>query len=546
VKWILSKGAWKEAAKTIAAMCLVFALIEILIRVSYLVRTYAVDYIPLPYVIAGDYGPVPPWQDGRGLIRPDPVLVWRGQPDFRQKFVDVFNPVNTEDELRSLRHSFFPALPDSLKGSPHWEISTNSEGFRDVEFSREKASSVFRILCLGDSWTFGANVGQDEAYPQRLSAQLRQEFPNAQFEVLNLGVLGYASYNGLKLLKTRALDLHPDMIVLSFAMNEPNMAGYRESAPAKDGPLTLTGEMRHVAAGTGLFFSNHIEIYRLLRYWALRINWHPRSVGEQLKEMSRKLASFERDDWDDKTLEPWMQASLMDYKQYYSEMIEAATAEDASVILLYNEFWTNGPYRMALETVATAASVPVIDSSSLLATATHRIEDELERKLGLPAPADDKVDLRGETEVIFRVYMGERAVPETVYITGADEGLGKFKPNTIAMHDDGKHGDQRASDNVWSYSVQATPGATLFYVYTNSGAQGKWEGLDVPGLRRFKVDAANAKRRVYAPIDTFGQMYMHADPWHTNAAGNNLIAKAVLGALKEHPRVQQHLSEAAR
>ena len=48
----------------------------------------------------------------------------------------------------------------------------------------------------------------------------------ANFEVFNLGMLGYASYHGLQLLKTRALDLNPDLVVLAFAMNEPKMAGY--------------------------------------------------------------------------------------------------------------------------------------------------------------------------------------------------------------------------------------------------------------------------------------------------------------------------------
>ena len=50
-------------------------------------------------------------------------------------------------------------------------------------------------------------------------------------------------------------------------------------------------------------------------------------------------------------------------------------------------------------------------------------------------------------------------------------------------------------------------------------------------------------RRVYAPIDTFGKMYMHADPWHTNAAGNDLIAKAVLEKLKNDEQVQRYLAQ---
>ena len=38
--------------------------------------------------------------------------------------------------------------------------------------------------------------------------------------------------------------------------------------------------------------------------------------------------------------------------------------------------------------------------------------------------------------------------------------------------------------------------------------------------------------RIYLPIETFGQLYMQADNWHTNAEGYDLIAAAVEQALE--------------
>jgi len=61
--------------------------------------------------------------------------------------------------------------------------------------------------------------------------------------------------------------------------------------------------------------------------------------------------------------------------------------------------------------------------------------------------------------------------------------------------------------------------------------------------RRFKVEPQHTGLRVYAPIDTFGKRYMHADPWHTNTAGNELIAKALLETLKKDARVQRYLTQ---
>lgn len=162
-------------------------MLEALIRVGYFIRNSMVDYIVLPYVIGHGYGPLPPWTDGLRMLEKDQALIWKNWPSFRQRYIDVFSPMHTEQERTRLIRQFFPALPASLEANPVWEVSLNSQGFRDVEFPRVKPSSVFRIICIGDSWTFGANVGQNEAYPQRLGTLLGQEFPEADFEVLNLG-----------------------------------------------------------------------------------------------------------------------------------------------------------------------------------------------------------------------------------------------------------------------------------------------------------------------------------------------------------------------
>ena len=85
--------------------------------------------------------------------------------------------------------------------------------------------------------------------------------------------------------------------------------------------------------------------------------------------------------------------------------------------------------------------------------------------------------------------------------------------------------------------------STYTETYTNSGKSGKWEGLDVPASRSLKVDAAGNKSKVYAPVDTFGQMYMNADPWHTNTAGCELITQALLEVLKNNERVKHYLRQ---
>ena len=182
------KAFLKQVSRAIAVTIVFFGVIECLLRIAYFLRNAAVDYVPIPYVIGHSRGPVPPWLDDLRILEPDHALIWKNRPNLHRKYVDVFSPVWREEERTSLLRQFFPEIPTSLRRNSVWEISLNSGGFRDVEFSEGKASSTFRIICLGDSWTFGTNVGQRESYPQQLQALLRREFPETNVEVLNLGV----------------------------------------------------------------------------------------------------------------------------------------------------------------------------------------------------------------------------------------------------------------------------------------------------------------------------------------------------------------------
>ena len=129
--------------------------------------------------------------------------------------------------------------------------------------------------------------------------------------------------------------------------------------------------------------------------------------------------------------------------------------------------------------------------------------------------------------MVFRVLQGRYPVRTALSITGSYPQLGNLVPNRVLLHDDGSNGDERARDGVWSLSVSLPAGAAVSYVYTNSGRTGVWEGMDVPAIRHVTVPAASEGEVVYLPIETFGELYMQADSWHTNAKGYDLIADAV-------------------
>lgn len=91
---------------------------------------------------------------------------------------------------------------------------TNSQGFRDRERLVERATPAPRALALGDSFTWGAGVSYDEAFPTLLERGLQTSYQGV--EVINLGVPAWGPHEELHLLQVYGIRYHPDLVVLNF------------------------------------------------------------------------------------------------------------------------------------------------------------------------------------------------------------------------------------------------------------------------------------------------------------------------------------------
>jgi lysophospholipase L1-like esterase len=518
------------------------AAIEGGLRLAYFIRNSAVDVVLLPYTAAQDWGVVPPWMDALRILERDPVLLWKNQPGVRRSYLDVYGPAHVESDRIALLQQFVPHVPESLRGNPVWNVSINSQGFRGPDFSLTKRPSSFRIACVGDSWTFGANVSQDRTFPQRVAALLEREHPGVEFEVLNLGVMGYSSRQGLELLKRYVLDLQPDIVLIGFAMNDAIVSGWRDK-DAIGRPQTTPGRLNRLL--------DYAESYKLVRYWQSRLRYKPWTIGDYLEKVGRSdgtrdaiwtgREASESADYD--AVEAETRVAPRDYQKNLIEMIDLAQSHGAAAVLLFNELWDT-PYRKIVGQVARAKQVPWVDSKGIVDEARQAATRALEERLGLSVSEAPGTSTKSPVNVIFRVHPDRWPVSKALYIAGNHPSLGDTIPNRVALHDDGTHGDQRAGDGVWSYSAAFEPGTRFFYVYTNSGREGQWEGVDVPELRHFIVPAAPGAT-LYRPIETFGSFPFQADGWHTNADGYELIAKAVVGVLDMHEKLREHLVRGA-
>lgn len=123
------------------------------------------------------------------------------QKDFTQKF-DVYNPTRGW------------ALKPGIKEMPVFDgkiLNSNSKGLRGkTEYEYRREAGKRRILVLGDSFTFGDEVSDDETYPHYLESLL----PDT--EVLNFGVSGYGHDQMLLYLKDEGVKYKPDLVLLGF------------------------------------------------------------------------------------------------------------------------------------------------------------------------------------------------------------------------------------------------------------------------------------------------------------------------------------------
>ena len=81
------------------------------------------------------------------------------------------------------------------------------------DYQVEKSNGIFRIITLGASFTFGANVNTKDNYPMQLQKMLDRSCKNKKFEVLNLGMGGYDLEYSVERLKIRGMKYDPDLVI---------------------------------------------------------------------------------------------------------------------------------------------------------------------------------------------------------------------------------------------------------------------------------------------------------------------------------------------
>ena len=108
---------------------------------------------------------------------------------------------------------------------------------RDIESGADAT-----IVCFGDSITAGYAVRR--GFPSFLLESLRQRFPDSKIEMINSGISGDTSQDGLSRLDWAVLSYEPDLVTINFGINDCVLGLSREEFE-----MNLVEMVRRIRAG---------------------------------------------------------------------------------------------------------------------------------------------------------------------------------------------------------------------------------------------------------------------------------------------------------
>ncbi len=173
-----------------------------------------------------------------------------------------------------------PWRPTGLVTAPG---SGKRPDFRDRNFDTqrlEKRENTFRILVVGDSFTWGSGVHPEDAYPDRLERRLRGFETVGEVEVINWSGRGWNTTEEWSSLNRRLDRLEPDLLILGYCLNDPELRRTRVQA--------RTGlERRQPQTALSIWMHEHSRAFRLI-YDRLENTRHRRGWVDYYKGLYEK------------------------------------------------------------------------------------------------------------------------------------------------------------------------------------------------------------------------------------------------------------------
>lgn len=123
--------------------------------------------------------------------------------------------------LEDKKHQLKIAKPNFIIKSAKANIKINSLGFRGPDIIVPKPEGSTRLLFIGGSTTFCAEVSNNEmVWPHIVSNNIKTAYPKQKIDYINGGMGGYRTATSIRNLKYRLAQYKPDVIVIYHATND--------------------------------------------------------------------------------------------------------------------------------------------------------------------------------------------------------------------------------------------------------------------------------------------------------------------------------------
>ena len=164
-------------------------------------------------------------------------------------------------------------------------MAANAPNAQDGAHQTYKPEGTFRILVVGDSFTFGPHLQLDDTFPKRMERWLNLNPQAPYVEVINYGFSGYNTVKEAKVIQDSE-KLSPDLIVLEITLNdaEPHLLS-KEEKENLYGARWLNSLFFRTWSSLGFLFS---RLHNSQTHWAY-IKYHT-----QFFENPETFAAFDK------------------------------------------------------------------------------------------------------------------------------------------------------------------------------------------------------------------------------------------------------------
>lgn len=153
-------------------------------------------------------------------------------------------------------------------GESRFSCSHNSTGLRDTEHSFKKPKNTYRILGLGDSFTYGYGVSFEQTYLYQLEKMLsHKNSTGTNIEIIKAGMPGYWPEPERILLEKYGMQYMPDLVLVGFTPRDvtDTFSGNASYKVSRDGYLMPGGVFSNLS--NQLYVHSHFFRLLITKLW---------------------------------------------------------------------------------------------------------------------------------------------------------------------------------------------------------------------------------------------------------------------------------------